>query len=125
MILVAICIKTIPATPEFPLHIYTALSPKAEVALPWTKRFHTPTMATAAQDEKDAAAQVEEINSPETAVQLAHEADDTKYSPWTKGMFMLYGVLALPYLCGCLNGYDGSLMGGIIAMTSYQNEFDM
>lgn len=36
------------------------------------------------------------------AVQLAHEAASQKPSPWTPGMFRLYGVLAFAYLCGCL-----------------------
>ena len=36
------------------------------------------------------------------AVQLAHEAASQKSSPWTAGMFRLYGVLAFAYLCGCL-----------------------
>jgi hypothetical protein len=60
-----------------------------------------------------------------TAIQLAHDVDDTQYSPWTKGMFKLYAILLIPYLCGALNGYDGSLMGGLIAMTSYQSVFNM
>jgi hypothetical protein len=59
------------------------------------------------------------------AVQLAHEVDDTKYSPWTWRMLRLYLVLACAYLCGCLNGYDGSLMGGLNGMSSYQKYFDM
>jgi hypothetical protein len=61
----------------------------------------------------------------DSAVQLAHDVDEKTYSPWSKGLLKLYLVLVIPYLCGCLNGYDGSLMGGIIAMTSYQNIFKM
>lgn len=82
-------------------------------------------MATSTDDKEVHSAQIEELKHTTTAVQLAHEADDTKYSPWTKGLFNLYLVLFIPYLCGCLNGYDGSLMGGIIAMTSYQDQFSM
>lgn len=59
------------------------------------------------------------------AVQLAHDVDDTQYSPWSPRMFRLYLVLSLSYLCGCLNGYDGSLMGGLNGMKSYQHYFDM
>ncbi|KAH6695675.1 general substrate transporter [Plectosphaerella plurivora] len=63
---------------------------------------------------------------PETlAEQIAHEVDNTKYSPWTLSMFRLYGVLFVAYCCGCLNGYDGSLMGGLNGMDSYKNTFDM
>lgn len=63
---------------------------------------------------------------PETlAEQIAHEVDNTNYSPWTLSMFRLYGVLFVAYCCGCLNGYDGSLMGGLNGMDSYRNTFDM
>lgn len=57
------------------------------------------------------------------AVQMAHEVDSTAYSPWTWAMFRLYLVLACAYLCGCLNGYDGSLMGGLNGMESYRQYF--
>lgn len=83
---------------------------------------------SAPANEKDAAAahiDDERGHSADAAVQLAHDADTTVYSPWSKGLFKLYLVLFLPYLCGCLNGYDGSLMGGLIAMDSYQAVFDM
>ncbi|KPM43927.1 hypothetical protein AK830_g2635 [Neonectria ditissima] len=59
------------------------------------------------------------------AAQIAHEVDNSKYSPWTASMFQLYGVLFVAYCCGCLNGYDGSLMGGLNGMSSYQRTFDM
>ncbi|KAK2771741.1 lactose permease [Colletotrichum kahawae] len=59
------------------------------------------------------------------AHEIAHEVDDSKYSPWTKSMFTLYGVLFVAYCCGALNGYDGSLMGGLNGMTSYQRTFNM
>lgn len=59
------------------------------------------------------------------ALLLAAEVATTRANPWTKRMFQLYLVLIVPYLCGCLNGYDGSLMGGINAMSSYQTFFDM
>ncbi len=58
-------------------------------------------------------------------IQLAHDVDDTTYSPWSFRMLRLYLVLSLSYLCGCLNGYDGSLMGGLNGMTSYQRYFNM
>lgn len=59
------------------------------------------------------------------ALQLSDDVDSTKYSPWTKSMFRLYGVLAVAYLCGCLNGYDGSLMGGLNALENYQKYFSL
>lgn len=39
------------------------------------------------------------------AHEIAHEVEDGKYSPWTKSMFNLYGVLFVAYCCGALNGY--------------------
>jgi hypothetical protein len=59
------------------------------------------------------------------AVQLAHDVEDAKPSPFTSSMVRLYGCLLVAYLCGCLNGYDGSLMGGLNAMVSYQHYFHM
>ena len=60
-----------------------------------------------------------------TAIQLAEDVEETKYSPWTWSMLRLYLVLSCAYLCGCLNGYDGSLMGGLNGMDSYHKYFHM
>ncbi|KAJ4249849.1 hypothetical protein NW762_012192 [Fusarium torreyae] len=68
---------------------------------------------------------VDEVAPVEIATEIAHEVENNNYSPWTASMFQLYGVLIVAYCCGCLNGYDGSLMGGLNGMTSYQNTFDM
>lgn len=43
-----------------------------------------------------------------------------KPSPWTKSMFKLYGYLFVAFLNSCINGFDGSVMGGINAMSTYQ-----
>ncbi|RGP78341.1 lactose permease [Fusarium longipes] len=59
------------------------------------------------------------------ANEIAHEVENHKFSPWTKSMFHLYAVLFVAYCCGCLNGYDGSLMSGLNGMVSYQTTFDM
>ncbi|RLM00075.1 hypothetical protein CFD26_105778 [Aspergillus turcosus] len=59
------------------------------------------------------------------AIELAQQAASAKYSPWTLSMFRLYGCLTIAYLCGCLNGYDGSLMGSLNAMKTYQSYFHM
>ncbi|GJD03630.1 lactose permease [Colletotrichum higginsianum] len=56
---------------------------------------------------------------------IAHEVEDGNYSPWTKSMWHLYGVLFVAYCCGALNGYDGSLMGSLNGMKSYQRTFNM
>ncbi|ORY60923.1 general substrate transporter [Pseudomassariella vexata] len=60
-----------------------------------------------------------------TAIQLAHDVDNTRYTPWSATMWRLYLILIPPYLCGCLNGYDGSLMGGLNGMVAYQKYFHM
>jgi hypothetical protein len=51
-----------------------------------------------------------EFCDAKVAVLLSEEAVHTKQSPWTSSMWKLYGCLTIAYLCGCLNGYDGSLM---------------
>lgn len=61
----------------------------------------------------------------EDVVQAAQESESAKYRPFSKHMLRLYLVLIVPYLCGCLNGYDGSLMGGLNGMHSYQDYFHM
>lgn len=47
------------------------------------------------------------------ALLLAAEAAAAEVYLWTKRMLQLYQTLIVPCFCGCLNGYDGSLMGGI------------
>ncbi|OHW98368.1 MFS sugar transporter [Colletotrichum incanum] len=66
------------------------------------------------------------VDAPEvdTAVQIAHETQEGSYSPWTPSMFRLYGILFIAYLNGALNGYDGSLMGGLNGMKSYMRYFN-
>lgn len=66
-----------------------------------------------------------DLNPVAVAIEIAEEVDSSKYSPWTWSMLRLYGVLFVAYCCGCLNGYDGSLMGGLNGMISYQKTFDM
>jgi hypothetical protein len=63
---------------------------------------------------KDGVTHVDDLDNDfrdtKVAVQLSEEAVHIKQSPWTSSMWKLYGCLAIAYLCGCLNGYDGSLM---------------
>jgi hypothetical protein len=70
---------------------------------------------------------ISNVDSDNTAniVQIATDVDDSNDSPWTWSMFRLYAVLSVAYLCGCLNGFDGSLMGAINAMKQYQDYFEM
>lgn len=83
-----------------------------------------------AKDEKESRTSTEptvdhHTHGSSAAVQLAHDVDNTAYSPWSRTMFRLYSILAIANLCGCLNGYDGSLMGGLNGMKSYQTYFHM
>ncbi|KAI8721863.1 hypothetical protein NCS52_00328900 [Fusarium sp. LHS14.1] len=59
------------------------------------------------------------------ATHLADQVQQLKPSPWTRSMFRLYGVMLCAYFCACLNGFDGSVMGGLNAMSSYQDYFHM
>lgn len=53
-------------------------------------------------DEKVAVDHGDEVHDAHVAVQLAHDVENQKLSPWTPRMFRLYLVLACAYLCGCL-----------------------
>lgn len=58
-------------------------------------------------------------------VVLTSVLQTTPVRPWTRRMFMLYGICLLATLNSCINGYDGSLMGAINAMEPYQKQFNM
>jgi hypothetical protein len=79
-------------------------------------------------DEKNiGSTHINNVDGDSTAniVQIATDVDDSNDSPWTASMFRLYAVLSVAYLCGCLNGFDGSLMGAVNAMKQYQDYFGM
>jgi hypothetical protein len=85
-------------------------------------------VANVVHEKENAAAHAEfpeDLRQASHAIQLAEDASAAKYSPWTGPLMRLYGCLLIAYLCGCLNGYDGSLMGGLNAMTTYQKYFHM
>jgi hypothetical protein len=42
----------------------------------------------------------DELHDADAAVQLAHDVDETVYSPWTFTMLRLYVALGVAYLCG-------------------------
>ncbi|BFZ60441.1 hypothetical protein YB2330_001477 [Saitoella coloradoensis] len=56
---------------------------------------------------------------------LAEIVQTYKQSAWTWSLIKLYLILSVSFLCSALNGYDGSLMGAINAMTEYQKYFGM
>ncbi|KAI7778983.1 hypothetical protein LA080_001500, partial [Diaporthe eres] len=49
---------------------------------------------------------------------------ETKIERWSKNSLKLYYAVFIAFCCACANGYDGSLMGAIIAMEPFQNTFD-
>jgi hypothetical protein len=70
------------------------------------------------------ASHLEVVGNPDELLDVAERVAEICCSPWTKSMFRLYGCLLISYFCGCLNGFDGSLMGGLNAMSSYQDTFN-
>jgi hypothetical protein len=56
-------------------------------------------------------------------VALADATAKAKPSPWTRNMFLLYGCLLIATFNSCINGYDGSLMGGINSYPQYRDYF--
>jgi hypothetical protein len=61
----------------------------------------------------------------EQLLDLSMASAAAKSQLWTKGMFRLYCVMFIGYLCIVLQGFDGSLMGAINAMPQYQQYFGM
>ncbi|KAI0408462.1 putative MFS lactose permease [Xylaria palmicola] len=48
---------------------------------------------------------------------------ETKINPWSKESRTLYLAIFTSFLCACANGYDGSLLTGIVAMDQFQDVF--
>ncbi|KAI1310571.1 putative MFS lactose permease [Xylaria venustula] len=48
---------------------------------------------------------------------------ESKIEPWSKESRTLYLAIFTAFLCACANGYDGSLLTGIVAMEQFQNVF--
>jgi hypothetical protein len=67
----------------------------------------------------------DDLRQASHAIELAENVASAKYNPLSPALLRLYLCLIIPYLGGCLNGYDGSLMGGLNAMSNYQQYFHM
>lgn len=67
----------------------------------------------------------DDVLANERAQELEAELEQYRPSPWTKKMWKLYAILFVGYLNNCLNGYDGSLMGSINALSQYQSYFKL
>ncbi|KAI1809373.1 lactose permease [Poronia punctata] len=48
---------------------------------------------------------------------------ETKIERWSKESLILYLSIFTAFLCACANGYDGSLLTGIVAMEQFQDTF--
>ncbi|KAI1334096.1 lactose permease [Xylariaceae sp. FL0016] len=48
---------------------------------------------------------------------------ETKIKKWSKESIHLYFSIFVAFCCACANGYDGSLLTGVIAMEHFQNVF--
>ncbi|KAF3168987.1 hypothetical protein TWF225_011481 [Orbilia oligospora] len=66
-----------------------------------------------------------EESVPFQQVNLVTALAHCKPNPWTPTMFKLYIYMFVACLNSAINGYDGSLMGGINAMTQYHDYFDV
>ena len=131
-------------SPKATIHMYLILPPRSSLSSPSSNALFIPllpylylfffNMASKDSLEKeldsshikdtDQISHQEDLNEGADLVQVAEQVAEYHCSPWTKSMFRLYGCLLITYFCGCLNGYDGSLMGGLNAMSSYQDTFN-
>lgn len=55
--------------------------------------------------------------------ELFAAVQETQIKKWRKETFHLYFAVFVAFCCACANGYDGSLMTGIIAMEHFQSTF--
>ncbi|KAI9368393.1 general substrate transporter [Aspergillus egyptiacus] len=49
---------------------------------------------------------------------------ETKIERWSRTSIHLYFCIFIAFCCACANGYDGSLMGSVLAMSHYQKVFE-
>ncbi|KAI0434177.1 putative MFS lactose permease [Xylaria sp. FL1042] len=64
-------------------------------------------------------AKAKEVHNAE----LYAAVQESKIKPWSKESRTLYLAIFTAFLCACANGYDGSLLTGIVAMDQFQNVF--
>ncbi|KAI1329436.1 putative MFS lactose permease [Xylariaceae sp. FL0255] len=66
-----------------------------------------------------AGAKAKEVHNAE----LFAAIQETKIDTWSKDSLILYLAIFTSFLCACANGYDGSLLTAVVAMTQFQNVF--
>ncbi|KAI0113102.1 general substrate transporter [Daldinia grandis] len=68
-------------------------------------------------------------NTPRAKAKVVHNAElyaaiqETKIDYKSKYSIHLYFSICIAFCCACANGYDGSLLTGIVAMEHFQNTF--
>ncbi|KAL4942383.1 hypothetical protein BDV06DRAFT_164271 [Aspergillus oleicola] len=50
--------------------------------------------------------------------------NETNIEKWSKTSIHLYFCIFVAFCCACANGYDGSLMGAVLAMSHFQSTFN-
>ena len=65
---------------------------------------------------------VEEVNEVQIST-LADAVLKCKPKPLSQRMIHLYFILLIATFCSCINGYDGSVMGGINGQAQYRQYF--
>lgn len=58
-----------------------------------------------------------------TQAELYAAIQESAIKKWSKESLHLYFAVFIAFCCACANGYDGSLMGAIIAMPHFQKTF--
>ncbi|KKK14300.1 hypothetical protein ARAM_000796 [Aspergillus rambellii] len=72
----------------------------------------------------------ESAQEPGAKTKAVHSAElfaainETKIERWSKTSLHLYFCIFVSFCCACANGYDGSLMGSVLAMAHYQKTFN-
>ncbi|KAI8961200.1 general substrate transporter [Daldinia sp. FL1419] len=68
-------------------------------------------------------------NAPSAKAKAVHNAElyaaiqETKIDYKSKYSIHLYFAICISFCCACANGYDGSLLTGVVAMDHFQNTF--
>jgi len=80
-------------------------------------------------EEKYFAEHVEDVKGKDAHVQTVYNAalyeaiSTSKIDRWSKTSMHLYFAIFIAFCCSCANGYDGSLLTGILSMPYFQSTF--
>ncbi|KAI1437064.1 putative MFS lactose permease [Xylaria sp. CBS 124048] len=76
-------------------------------------------VAVGAEHPEKIGAKTKEVRNAE----LFAAVQESPIKPWSKESLNLYLAIFTAFLCACANGYDGSLLTGVIAMDQFQAVF--